>query len=81
MYTGPSPGVVAPDGTEFPLGITVPTDDDLAAALLLQGCFLTAGDYAAQQSAADTPVVAEDVAPPDDSTVTDVPIPDPTPDN
>lgn len=81
VYTGPCPGVEAPDGTEFPLGQPVSVDDDaLAASLLTQSCFLTAADYAAQQASANSVSQSEaDAA--TDATVTTAPIADPTPDN
>lgn len=82
VYTGPSPAVESPDGTIFALGESVDVDDDdLATSLLTQGCFLSAADYAAQQSSAAQPAVASDVTPPEASSVTTVPISDPTPDN
>lgn len=81
VYTGPSPVVESPDGTSFPQGVTVSADDDLAASLLTQACFLSTADYAAQQASAAAPVVAQDVAAPAATAVTTFPISDPTPDN
>jgi hypothetical protein len=73
VYTGPCPGVEAPDGTEFPLGVAVDVDDDaLAASLLNQACFLTAADYAAQQASANS-VPQSDVTT-SDTTVTQAPV-------
>jgi len=80
VYTGPCPGVEAPDGTAFPLGQSVSVDDDLAASLLTQSCFLSAADYAAQQASANSGSQSDaDTA--TDATVTTAPIADPTPDN
>lgn len=73
VYIGPCPGVEAPDGTEFPIGVAVDVEDDaLAASLLTQACFLTAADYAAQQASANS-VSQSDVTAPD-VTVTTVPV-------
>jgi len=81
VYTGPSAQVETQDGTEFPIGIAVPVSDELAAGLLIQGCFLTAADYAARQAANAAPIPAQDVTVSTGTAVSTAPIVDPTPDN
>jgi hypothetical protein len=47
VYGGPSTAVTAPDGTVFPIGVSVPVDDALAASLLLQNFSIAKASEAA----------------------------------